>query len=161
MRPIPNFPNYSITTDGKVFSHKNNRFLKHAVCKQGYLHVVLCNDNNPKRRMRVHRLVAMTYIPNPENKPCVDHLNRHRFDCRVKNLRWVSIQENCNNMVVGRGVATTWANKKKGNYGWRTRWSVEGKGKDKIFKTKEEAEAYRIIVYQFRCAIRKMRGQNY
>jgi hypothetical protein len=49
------------------------------------------------RTILVHRLVAELFIPNPDNKPCVDHINHNRLDNSVENLRWVSVKENCNN----------------------------------------------------------------
>lgn len=46
---------------------------------------------------RVHRLVAETFIPNPDNLPQVDHINRNRYDNRIENLRWVTAKENMRN----------------------------------------------------------------
>ena len=46
---------------------------------------------------KIHRAVAELFIPNPENKPYIDHLNANNLDNRAENLRWVTAKENCNN----------------------------------------------------------------
>lgn len=60
----------------------------------GYLQVNLSGIRIPQY---VHKLVAEAFIPNPENKPTVDHINGNKLDNRVENLRWVSYKENSNN----------------------------------------------------------------
>lgn len=62
----------------------------------GYL-IVTLSKNNISRHFQVHRLVALAFFPNVDNKLQVDHINRIRDDNRVENLRWVSASENGNN----------------------------------------------------------------
>jgi len=93
---IQNYPNYLIYNDGRVFSKKNKRFLNPYKTKLGYLLIDLFNEKG-KKQFKIHRLVAINFIPNPENKPQVDHVNRIRDDNRLENLRWVTSLENCNN----------------------------------------------------------------
>lgn len=64
----------------------------------GYAIVDLWRNNKPKR-MYVHRLVAMTYIPNPNNYPQVDHIDTDKLNCAVKNLRWCSSSMNLLNPI--------------------------------------------------------------
>ena len=53
----------------------------------------------------VHRAVAELFIPNPENKPHIDHINTVRTDIRVENLRWVTHKENCNNPLTLKHIS--------------------------------------------------------
>lgn len=62
--------------------------------KEGYMVVSLRNDEGKPKKCFVHRLVAITYIPNPLGKPMVNHLNRIRHDNRVVNLEWCTGSEN-------------------------------------------------------------------
>lgn len=55
---------------------------------------IVLSFGNKKKHLKIHRLVAMAFIPNPENKPEVDHINTNVFDNRVENLRWVTSKEN-------------------------------------------------------------------
>lgn len=62
----------------------------------GYL-VVAIPTIPYSKNCHIHRLVAKAFIPNPENKPCVDHIDGDKTNNRVENLRWVTHKENCNN----------------------------------------------------------------
>lgn len=62
------------------------------ITKNGYRQVSIY-----KKHYYVHRLVAETFIPNPENKPFIDHINRIKTDNRAENLRWTTAEDNQNN----------------------------------------------------------------
>ena len=66
--------------------------------KNGYLNVTLCKNGKPKR-FYVHRLVAEAFIPNPDNKPCIDHISTDVKDNRPANLKWCTHKENSNNFL--------------------------------------------------------------
>lgn len=89
--------NYSVSDIGEVKNDLNGRFLKQAT-QQGYKHVTL-SLNKKSRRFRVHRLVAQFFIPNPDNKPYVNHLDGNRSNNNVSNLEWVTPSENTRHAV--------------------------------------------------------------
>lgn len=85
-----------------------SRILKHGIKENGYLHVCLCKNGKAKH-YHVHRLVASAFIPNPEGKPQVNHINGKPSDNRVANLEWVTMKENHRHAydVLGRPGANT------------------------------------------------------
>lgn len=82
--------------NGGLFQRKE-RILKNTIDRNGYHFVFLYPINGRKRTIPVHRLVAMAFIPNPDNKPEIDHIDGNKSNNNPINLRWVTHQENCAN----------------------------------------------------------------
>lgn len=96
LKDIPGYEGlYAATRDGKIFSYRRNNFLKPAVGPFGYL-IVSLHKNGKTQTRTVHRLIALTYIPNPLGLSDVNHISEIKSDCSVDNLEWMSHKDNCN-----------------------------------------------------------------
>ena len=86
---------YSVSTDGRIYSHISNKWLKPGISKSGYESVELFSEGIGKRLL-VHRLVAGAFIPNPDNKEQVNHKDENKRNNSVQNLEWSTRKENMN-----------------------------------------------------------------
>ena len=91
-------PIYFIDRLGNLYSWKENRgMVKHSLYLNkvnGYQYVMLVQQDGTHKTYRYHRLVAITFLDNPENKPTINHKNGIKTDNRVCNLEWATISEN-------------------------------------------------------------------
>lgn len=90
---------YSIDRNGRIYSHKRNKYLSLKPASiNGYVQVVLYKDGKV-RMFGVHRLVAKTFIPNPNDLPVVNHRDNNRANNRVDNLEWCTQKENVHHAI--------------------------------------------------------------
>tara|TARA_R110002153_G_scaffold261095_1_gene421389 strand:+ start:125 stop:604 length:480 start_codon:yes stop_codon:yes gene_type:complete len=89
---------YKIYQNGEVESYhsKNPRILKHCIDSVGYKKVTLCK-NNKRTTFRIHRLIALHFIENPNDYSVIDHIDRDRQNNNLENLRWTTHSINCRN----------------------------------------------------------------
>jgi len=95
MKEIVEFKGYSITEDGRVWSHKRNKFLSTRVEKNtGYTQITFNLSTDKRVTRNIHRLLAIAYIDNPENKSDVNHIDGNKLNNKLSNLEWVTRSEN-------------------------------------------------------------------
>ena len=89
---IPGYEGYQVSNHGRVKNSKTSKILKPYLTR-GYLRVSLYNESGRKCKL-VHRLVAEAFIPNPQNKSEVNHINGCKTDANACNLEWATASEN-------------------------------------------------------------------
>ena len=93
-KQIQGFPDYQVSTWGRVQRISTGKFLKPEVHDKGYLRVDLYDGNGKNRHMKIHRLVAMAFVGNPFNKPQINHIDGNNQNNSYTNLEWVTDAEN-------------------------------------------------------------------
>ena len=134
-----NYFGYTVYENGDILGKNGKKMLKPSKNGGGYF-VVSLSIEKKIYTIKVHRIVALCYIPNPDNKPEVDHiLHEEKTNNNVNNLRWATSSEQkinrgmmCSNTSSVEGVS------KDGKY-WRARLAINGKTMTKTYKSFEKA----------------------
>ena len=148
MTSIKGFSRYLIYENGDIYSKYYKKFMKQQFDKDGYKRINLINDDNKIKTMKVHRCVALAYIPNPNNKPQVDHIDQNKTNNHVSNLRWLTRSENCQNIKQPQcdnklGEKNISIKKDKGYIYYYFQKKINGVKHYKSFKTLEDAISYK------------------
>jgi hypothetical protein len=106
-RDVPGFPGFKVSSFGRVTGQRVE-VLKPSSDKDGYTRVSL-----NKKYVKIHRLVALAFLPNPLNKPTINHINGDKADNRVENLEWHTRQEQARHRcsVLGKSPTGEWNRK--------------------------------------------------
>ena len=95
LRDIPGFEGrYAASKDGKIWSHKHKRFMKPCGEEGNYQLVMLCKGDGKDKTYYIHRLVAMAWLPNPDNLPQVNHKDERKDNNCLDNLEWCTAHYN-------------------------------------------------------------------
>lgn len=93
-RSLDDFPKYQVSDQGRIKNIQTERIFTGTKDAFGYMHVRLINPYGGYTLKKVHRLVAETFLPNPDNKPIIDHIDGDKTHNELSNLRWVTYSEN-------------------------------------------------------------------
>lgn len=92
-KEIKDYEHYLINEKGEIKNSVKGNILTPVVQKNGYAYINL-RKKEKRKNFRVHRLIALAFIPNPEKKRTVNHKNGVRSDNRLENLEWMTHSEN-------------------------------------------------------------------
>lgn len=125
---IDGYTNYSVSSFGRVRNDKKENIMKPRISTHGYYQVGLYK-NGKQKLCKIHRLLANAFIPNPENKKCVDHIDNIITNNKLNNLRFATKSENgqnrkLNNNNTSNVKGVCWNKRRKK---WHARIDLNGK----------------------------------
>ena len=127
---------YIIHQDGRIYTKYKKEPLKYYITKYGYYQLQLCHNYKPQSFL-LHRLIAIHYIPNPNNYLYVDHIDRDRLNNHISNLRWVTSSMNAQNQCKRKNNKSGIKNIHQINSGsWRYSKEINGIRFNKVLKSK-------------------------
>ena len=126
-KTISGFDNYEVSTFGNVRNKTTGRILKGSITNKGYYRISL-NLNRKEYKHFIHRLIAIAFIENPENKDFIDHIDNNRINNSISNLRWATNQENSRNRKISNNNTSgvKGINFDKGSNKWRALIQIDG-----------------------------------
>jgi hypothetical protein len=130
---------YYLTNKGRVYSTLSCKFLKPLIYKKtGYTYFTL----SERKSHCLHRLLGLHFIPNPDNLPVIDHIDRNRQNNSFTNLRWASYSDNSKNRC--KGSISERRDKRNGKVYqyWRVYYYDDEGKHSKSFKSYDEALSF-------------------
>lgn len=106
-KSIEDFPKYQVSDQGRIKNIQSGRIFTGSRDAFGYMHVRLINPYGTYTLKKVHRLVAETFLPNPEGKPIIDHIDGDKTNNALSNLRWFTYSENSRAYEASKGKKRT------------------------------------------------------
>ena len=138
-RVIDGFPNYDVSTDGRVRNSKTGKIRKLMILRSGHIQVGLSKDKKESKHS-VHRLVCTAFCNNENNYNVVDHIDRNPSNNNYQNLRWTTLSGNQRNRTISinNTSGTSGVNYESRYNSWTAKWYDENmKHKCKYFSVKK------------------------
>lgn len=128
--PIPDFEDYLISSEGRVYSLKSKKLIKLQSNPDGY-----ATFSAGRKTLLVSRLVGIVFLPTVEGKTEIDHINQNKWDNRVCNLRWADRSDQGKNRTVYNMLGEKYISKHNHSPGY----ILQINRKSKYYKTLQEA----------------------